>query len=74
MDLLGWEENRTLRAALAALRDIGNSCGLNKSSGFVILTHLMEGDCRELLNEIQWDLYKPQTLKFSIFFEACCGL
>jgi len=53
VDLLGWEENRTLRAALAALRDIGNSCGLNKSSGFVILTHLMEGDCRELLNEIQ---------------------
>ena len=26
-----WEENRTLRAALAALRDIGNSCGLKKS-------------------------------------------
>ena len=41
-----WEENRTLRAALAALRDIGNSCGLKKSERLVILhtiPHLMEG-------------------------------
>lgn len=53
-DLLGWEENRTLRAALAALRDIGNSCGLKNSSGFVIPhTHLMEG---EPLNETFIDL------------------